>query len=125
MLHAGIRDEVTEQVVSQLCGLKEEGYRQRTATAGIGYLLPDSSWREQEIMPGNAGELARQPASLVHRYAEPTCSGCRPITPNCSLRPGTPRPARMQWEPAESPCCSPDTKDASRQSHFSASEWTG
>lgn len=67
MLHAGIRDEVTEQVVSQLCGLKDEGYRQRTATAGIGYLQPDRSWREQEITPGNAGELARQLASLVHR----------------------------------------------------------
>lgn len=71
MLHVGIRDEATEQVVSELCGLKDEGYRQRTATTGIGYLLPGSSWREWEITPGNAGELARQLAALVQRYAEP------------------------------------------------------
>jgi hypothetical protein len=71
MLHVGIRDEATEQVVSQLCGLKDEGYRQRTATTGIGYLLPGSSWREWEITPGNAGELARQLAAFVQRYAEP------------------------------------------------------
>ena len=71
MLHVGIRDEATELVVSQLCGLKDVGYRQRTATIGIGYLLPGSSWREWEITPGNAGELARQLAALVQRYADP------------------------------------------------------
>jgi hypothetical protein len=71
MLHVGIRDEATEQVASQLCGLKDEGYRQRTATAGIGYLLPDRSWRQWEITPGNTGELARQLAAHVQRYAEP------------------------------------------------------
>src|SRR3984893_12840098 len=30
MLYVGIRDEATEQVTSQLCDLKDEGYRQRT-----------------------------------------------------------------------------------------------
>jgi hypothetical protein len=70
-LHAGIRNEATEQAASQLCGLKDEGYRQRTATTGIGYLLPDSSWREWEITPGNARELARQLTLLVQRHAEP------------------------------------------------------
>jgi hypothetical protein len=70
-LYAGIRDEVTEQAVSHLCGLKDEGYRQRTATAGIGYLLPGSSWREWEVTPGSADEVARDLASLVQRYAEP------------------------------------------------------
>jgi hypothetical protein len=71
MLHVGIRDEATEQAVSDLSGVKDTGYRQRTATTSIGYLLPDSSWREWEITPDNAGELARQLAALVQRYAEP------------------------------------------------------
>jgi len=70
-LYVGIRDEVTEQAVSHLCGLKDEGYRQRTATTGIGYLLPGSSWREWEVTPGSADEVARDLASLVQRYAEP------------------------------------------------------
>jgi hypothetical protein len=70
-LYVGIRDEVTEQAVSRLCGRKDEGYRQRTAVTGIGYLLPGSSWREWEIMPGSAAEVARDLASLVQHYAEP------------------------------------------------------
>jgi hypothetical protein len=53
MLHTGIRGEDTEQVASQLCGLNDQGYRQRTATAGIGYLLPGRSWCEREITPCN------------------------------------------------------------------------
>jgi hypothetical protein len=69
--YVGIRDEAVEQVVSELCGLRDGSYRQRTATGGIGYLLPDSSWREWEITPDNAGELARQLAALVRLYAEP------------------------------------------------------
>jgi hypothetical protein len=71
MLHVGIRHEDTEQVASQLCGLNDQGYRQRTVTAGIGYLLPDRSWRQWEITPGNAGEVARQLAAHVQSYAEP------------------------------------------------------
>jgi hypothetical protein len=71
MLHIGIRDEVTEQAVSRLCGMKDEGYRQRTATTGIGYLLPGRSWREWEITPGSADEVASHLASAVRRHAEP------------------------------------------------------
>ena len=71
MLHVGIRDEGTEQAVVRLCGVKDEGYRQRTAAAGIGYLLPGSSWREWEISPGTADEVAGHLASVVRRYAEP------------------------------------------------------
>lgn len=70
-LYVGIRDEATEQVVSELCGVKDPGYRQRTATRGIGYLLPGISWRTWEITPGNAMELARQLAALVQRHAVP------------------------------------------------------
>lgn len=70
-LYIGIRDEVTEQAVSHLCTLKDEGYRQRTATTGVGYLLPGSSWREWEITPGSADEVARHLASLVPHHAEP------------------------------------------------------
>jgi hypothetical protein len=50
---------------------KDQGCRQRTAIRGIAYLLPDRSWRTWTITPGNAAEVARQPASLVHRDAEP------------------------------------------------------
>lgn len=71
MLHIGIRDEGTEQAVVRLCGVKDEGYRQRTAATGIGYLLPGSSWREWEISPGTADEVAGHLASVVRRYAEP------------------------------------------------------
>lgn len=71
MLHVGIRDEATEQTVSRLCGLKDGGYRQRTTTTGIGYLLPGSSWREWEVAAGSADEVACCLASLVRQYAQP------------------------------------------------------
>jgi hypothetical protein len=71
MLHVGLRDESTERLASQLCGLKDAGYRQRTATTGIGYLLPRRSWCDWEITPTNAEELASQLAPVVQRYAEP------------------------------------------------------
>ena len=125
MLHTGIRDEDTEQVASQLCGLNDQGYRQRTATAGIGYLLPGRSWCEWEITPCNAGELARQLAAHIQRYAEPylhrlssdhgellaaaRSSGLCPVDrylPGCVL------------------LARPDTKGATRRTHFSASGWT-
>src|SRR5215510_4666052 len=70
-LYVGIREEATEQAVSELCSVKDQGYRQRTATGGIGYLLPGSSWRTWEITPGNAMELARQLTALVQRHAVP------------------------------------------------------
>jgi len=66
-----IRDEATEQAVSHLCGLKDEGYRQRTTTTGIGYLLPGSSWRDWEVAAGSADEVACYLASLVRQYAQP------------------------------------------------------
>lgn len=69
--YIGIRDEAVEQLVAELCRLKDGRYRQRTANGGIGYLLPDRAWREWEITPDNASELAQQLAELVHRYAEP------------------------------------------------------
>jgi len=53
MLHVGIRDEQTEQLVSRLTDEPDGGYRQRTATTGIGYLLPGTSWREWEIRTDN------------------------------------------------------------------------
>lgn len=70
-LHVGVRDEVVEPLASQLCGLTDSGYQQRTATVGIGYLLPDSSWREWEITSHNAGPLAHDLASLIPAHAEP------------------------------------------------------
>jgi hypothetical protein len=69
--YIGIRDEAVEPLVSELCGLKDGRYRQRTAFGGIGYLLPDCRWREWEITLDNASELAQQLAELVPRYAEP------------------------------------------------------
>jgi hypothetical protein len=71
MLHVGLRDETTERLASQLCALKDGGYRQRTAVTGIGYLLPGSTWRDWQITPGNAGEIASQLARAVQHYAEP------------------------------------------------------
>ena len=58
-------------IASQLYGPNDQGYRQRTATAGIGHLLPGRSWRQRKITPGNAGELARQLAAHIQRHAEP------------------------------------------------------
>src|SRR5580700_3066300 len=53
-LYVGIRDEVTEQIAAELCGLRDDGYRQRTAINSIGYLLPGNSWRTWEITTGRA-----------------------------------------------------------------------
>lgn len=69
-LYIGIRDEATEQVVAELCGLAES-YRQCTAVTSIGYLLPDRCWREWWITPGNAGHIASELAAAVHSYVEP------------------------------------------------------
>jgi hypothetical protein len=69
-LHVGIRDQTVEPLAAQLCEQRDSGYRQRTATVGIGYLLPDRSWREWEITSHNAGPLAHDLASLVPAHAE-------------------------------------------------------
>jgi hypothetical protein len=47
------------------------GYRQRTAIIGIGYLMPQKSWKEWEIAPGNAAEVARELAGSVRDYSRP------------------------------------------------------
>jgi hypothetical protein len=69
-LYIGIRDEGTERVVAELCGLTD-GYRQCTAVTSIGYLLPGRCWREWWITPGNAGHVAGELAAAVRGYVEP------------------------------------------------------
>jgi hypothetical protein len=44
--YVGLRDDATEQIVCQLCGMKDGGYRQRTAVAPIGKLMPSRRSRE-------------------------------------------------------------------------------
>ncbi len=125
MLHIGIRDEGTEQAVVRLCGVKDEGYRQRTAATGIGYLLPGSSWREWEIRRAPRMRLR----AISHRWSgatrSPTCSGCHRTRPSCSRLLRTPRGTWGQREPAGSLCCWPGSWDATRRLPFSGSGSTG
>ena len=71
MLYVGIRDEATERVVSRLCDLNDDVYRQRTASTPIGYLLPDNRWRDWHVTPATAVEVAGELAALVERHGEP------------------------------------------------------
>lgn len=70
-LHLGLRDETTEQILSRLLGWKDQGYRQRTATTSIGYLLPGRAWRDWLFAPSNAPDRAEELASAVHAHGEP------------------------------------------------------
>ena len=78
-LHVSIRDEAVEAVVSQLCG---EGYRQRTASGGIGTCCPAAPGASGVLRRTTRRSLRASSQRLSRATQSPTCTSCCPITPN-------------------------------------------
>jgi hypothetical protein len=69
--YVGLRDDAIEQAVCQLCGMKDDGYKQRTAVTPIGYVMPGRRWREWRVTPVTAATVARELAEAVSTCAVP------------------------------------------------------
>jgi hypothetical protein len=70
-LHVGLRDERVEPVVAEVCGTRDDGYRNRTAITSIGYLMPEPRWREWLVDEHTADAVAEEVAGAVTAYVEP------------------------------------------------------
>lgn len=63
--HLGLRVESVEQTVSQLLGLKYEGYRSRTATTPLGHATGQNRWLEWPISQAEVEQVASAVAALI------------------------------------------------------------
>lgn len=72
-LHVGLRLERVETIVRAICQLPVEagGYRNRTASTSIGYLMPSNGWHEWRVDHMTAAEVALEMARAVEAYASP------------------------------------------------------
>ncbi len=67
--HVGLRINTVETLVCELTGKKDEGYRDRTATTSLGYLMPDKRWREWDVSGATATVVAQTMSEAVERFA--------------------------------------------------------
>lgn len=70
-LHVGLRDESVEPVVAELCGTRNDGYRDRTVSTSIGYLMPEQRWHEWLVDEDTADAAAEDMSGAVTAYVEP------------------------------------------------------
>jgi hypothetical protein len=72
-IHVGLRDDATERIVELVSGIRRPAYQGRTWVTPLGYLLPDSGYREGEraFDERNAATQADELTRLVVDHAEP------------------------------------------------------
>jgi len=69
--YVGVRDETVEPIICQLCDVKDQGYKQRTTVAPIGYLMPSKRWRDWLVTPVTAAGVGEELAAAVVSCAVP------------------------------------------------------
>lgn len=67
----GLRHDVVERAVTEITGLRDGSYRQRTATNPLGYVMPEPGHREWLFTADAAEEAALSILDAICRYAVP------------------------------------------------------
>lgn len=63
--HIGLRVEPVEQTVHRLLGVKDEGYRSRTATTPLGYATAQNRWLEWPVVEAQVEQVAGAMAAVI------------------------------------------------------------
>lgn len=74
-LHVGLRDQETEPVVANCCGIDDHAYQRRTVNRYIGYVMPERTFLKWDIDMVVADPVCAELVRHVVAYAEPYLRG--------------------------------------------------